>query len=81
MTEMEVLELNFANAALGIATLICVLMVAWATAAEVLGRIKARSHAHAATNDHHLFTVPGLGLTMADGGEKVDEKTQEPSTK
>jgi hypothetical protein len=26
------------------------------------------------TYDGHAFTVPGLGLTMADGGEEVREK-------
>lgn len=72
MTETELLELNIANAALGIATLICILMVAWGVVAEVAARVRAR---YAGAHDDHLFAVPELGLTMADGGEKVADKT------
>jgi hypothetical protein len=71
MTETEILELNLANGALGLATLICVVMVAWATVSEVLERVRARWARGA--HDYHMFAVPELGLTMADGGEKVDE--------
>lgn len=75
MTPTEVLQLNIANAVLGLATLICVCMVAWGVISEVAVRI--RSRAAAAAPDDHSFVVPELGLTMADGGEKVDQKKQE----
>ncbi|MGZ5443944.1 MAG: hypothetical protein ACXW5U_03425 [Thermoanaerobaculia bacterium] len=75
MTETEILELNLANGALGLATLICFLMVAWATVSEVAERLRARWAQGA--HDDHMFAVPELGLTMADGGEKVDEKAEE----
>jgi hypothetical protein len=78
MTELEILELNIANAALGVATLVCVLVVAWATGAEVVERVRAR-WAASLPQDDHLFAVPGLGLTMADGGEKVDDEQNEPN--
>lgn len=72
MTEHELLLLNIANAALGIATLIAVVMIGWAAFSEVAERVRAR---WAAMADDHAFSVAGLGVTMADGGEKVDEKS------
>jgi flagellar biosynthesis/type III secretory pathway M-ring protein FliF/YscJ len=72
MTAFEVLQLNIANAVLGVATLICVAMMAWGIVSEVVARIRA--NAAAAVPDDHSFVLPELGLTMADGGEKVDDK-------
>lgn len=71
MTQNEFFLLNLANAALGIATLVCVVAVAWGVVSELAARARARV---AAAMDDHAFAVPELGLTMADGGEKVDEK-------
>lgn len=31
----------------------------------------------AATADDHAFDVPGLGLTMADGGERIHKNEEE----
>lgn len=72
MTASEVLQLNIANAALGLATLVCICLVAWGVVSEVAARIRAR--AAAALPDDHAFNLPQLGLTMADGGEKVGDK-------
>lgn len=72
MTEHELLLLNIANAALGLFTLLFFVMVGWATVKEIAARVRARV---AATADDHAFAVAGLGVTMADGGEKVDAKT------
>ena len=74
MTETELLLLNVANAALGIVTVVFVAIVAWGVVSELWGRFHARA---AAPADHHVFAVPELGLTMADGGEHVDEKKDE----
>ena len=71
MTEQEMLLLNLANGALGVATVIPVLMIAWATFSELAERVRAR---RAVTADAHAFSIAGLGVTMADGGEKVDGK-------
>jgi hypothetical protein len=71
MTPAEVLELNIVNAALGLAAVICIAVVAWGVVSEVAVRLRAR---WAATADTHAFALPELGLTMADGGEKVDEE-------
>lgn len=77
MTEAEVLELNIVNAALGIAVLICILAVVWGVVSEVAARLRARVSALA---DSHAFALPEVGLTMADGGEKVDGKTKDKKT-
>ena len=73
MTPSEVLALNVVNAALGVATVICIVAIAWGVYSEVVERLRARSTAA----DMHAFALPELGLTMADGGEKVDEKKGE----
>lgn len=72
----ETVWINLTNLALGIVTLLCVLAVAWGVFAEVWARMKVRSASPVADADDHLFDVPGLGLTMADGGKKVDEETK-----
>lgn len=77
MTEAEILELNIANAALGVATLVCVAAIAWGVFSELLER--ARQRWAATERDSHTFAVPVVGLTMADGGEKVDEQDESTS--
>ena len=67
--------INLTNIALGLVTLVCVAMVAWGVAAEVADRLRRRLAVF--RNDHHAFSVPELGLTMADGGEKVDEEQKQ----
>lgn len=63
--------LNITNLALGIVTLACVVAVVWGAAVELIERARARA---AAIADDHAFVVRGLGITMADGGERTDEK-------
>lgn len=74
-SDPETLWLNVTNAVLGIVTLVALLTVLGAAAAEVWARLKKRATEPA---DLHTFHVPGLGLTMADGGEKVDLKDEKP---
>ncbi len=74
MTAAEVFELNIVNALLGLATLVCILAVVWGVVSEVAARMRARVTTYA---DSHTFAMPELGLTMADGGEKVDAKADE----
>lgn len=73
MTNQELMLLNIANAALGLVTLVFVLIVGWAVVSELAARVRAR---WAATADDHAFAMAGLGMTMADGGERLD-KTDE----
>jgi len=59
--------LNATNVALGLVTLTCLIVIAVGVGRELLARARAR----AVEQDDHAFMVEGLGLTMADGGERV----------
>ena len=76
--------LNATNLALGVVVLVCLAVVAVALFQEVVRR-RAESAAldremeqlvAGYQPDGHAVQVPGLGLTMADGGEPV--KRQDP---
>ena len=71
--ESEVFWLNVTNIGLGLATLACVGVAAWAVVHELLARARRRVRVR---DDAHVALLPELGLTMADGGEKVDEDTK-----
>lgn len=62
---------NVTNFLLGVVTLVCVGAVAWGVLVEVVERVRANARL---AHDDHAFEVPGLGLTMADGGKKIDEE-------
>ena len=74
-TDTEVLWLNLTNAGLGLATLAGIATLAWAAIREL--RERATAHAPVRDLDPHAAFIPELGLTMADGGEKLEEKTEE----
>jgi len=65
--------LNSTNAILGVVVAVCVVVVAFAAFQTVMDHVRsrARSRAHFVFDDHAM-SVPELGLTMADGGERVD---------
>ncbi len=65
--------LNVTNIALGVITLICCVAVGRGLYQEIVVRLKKRVPVSA---DDHAFSVPGLGITMADGGERLDKNTQ-----
>ena len=68
--------LNVTNAMLGAVTLVALALVFVAVLADVYERVKQRVLAVLRAEPHALV-VPGLGVTMADGGEpekKKDEK-------
>ncbi|MGK2857133.1 MAG: hypothetical protein ACSLFQ_07995 [Thermoanaerobaculia bacterium] len=71
----QTMWLNLTNIGLGIVTLACFATVAWSVAVEIAERVGAKSRA-AVEHDDHALLVPGLGLTMADGGEKTDETSK-----
>jgi hypothetical protein len=60
--------LDFTNIALGLVTAACVLVIAGGVVREAL----YRWHRRAAGADDHAFATRGLGVTMADGGERID---------
>ncbi len=61
--------LNLTNIALGVVTLLCFVAVGWGVLVEAFKRLRQRAGA-AVHADDHAFAVPGLGLTMADGGRR-----------
>ncbi len=85
----QVFWLNVTNLSLGVVTLICVLVLGFGIAVEVRNRIARRAGDTSIDNEvkdligsfdggTHAFEVPGLGLTMADGGEPVKENPASP---
>jgi len=78
-SDPQTLWLNVTNLALGVVTLLAVLLVAAGIAHElVLRRRRARQMAGLDVEmvallggSTHSLPVPGLGLTMADGGEPL----------
>lgn len=66
----DVFWLNFTNIALGLVTLVCVIAVV----AGVLHELGHRLTQGKRLADDHAFETPELGVTMADGGERLDRK-------
>jgi hypothetical protein len=70
--EPETVWLNVTNAALGLVTLICLSVVVYVATKEVLARAAKKARVPLET-DSHAFRLEDLGITMADGGEKLNE--------
>lgn len=87
--------LNMTNLALGIITILALLLVfgavGWDLLVRTLHKVHAPKSAYPSDIDaelqamlhggSHSLSVPGLGLTMADGGERVDPTEPESSGK
>jgi hypothetical protein len=69
----ETLWLNLTNLGLGAITIVCLAVVGRAVFLDIL--VRARNRALAKADDHAMM-VPGLGLTMADGGEPIAKEGQ-----
>ena len=84
MSDPSTYWLTLTNAALGVIVLLCCAAVAYGVMQELAARRKRRSALSAldrevaelvgAYSDGHAFHVPGLGVTMADGGEELGKK-------
>ena len=82
--------LNITNFALGLVTLVALLVVFLSVGWDLLTR-KVKSPAvdlsnidadlKALLHGSHSFTVPEFGLTMADGGEKVEPSKSDDTNK
>jgi len=78
--------LNATNLALGVVVLICALAVTATVVREVTARMRKRAKLSAELDrdmrelarefDDHAFLDPELGITMADGGEKIEPKIE-----
>lgn len=82
----EVFWLNATNIALGVVVFLAVLVVAYALGWEILSRYKksrnvANLDEELAAMLHGGRSVPGLGETMADGGEPVRPLPAPPAQK
>lgn len=66
-TDPATFWLNLTNIALGLVTLVCVIVVGRVVYSEIVMIRKRKSLAE----DDHTFLIPELGFTMADGGESV----------
>lgn len=66
----EVFWLNVTNLALGLATLICLVVIGYAVLKDIRGRFMTHAEESEEADDH-AFVIDGLGVTMADGGEKI----------
>jgi hypothetical protein len=64
--------LNVTNIALGVVTGICVLVLGKALFKELIQRFRATGRATVKL-DEYAYMVPELGLTMADGGERLNK--------
>ncbi len=60
--------LDFTNIGLGLVVLICVLVVVGGIVRELAHRVSRGKR----LADDHAFETPGLGVTMADGGKRID---------
>jgi hypothetical protein len=63
---------NATNLVLGVVTLCCVALIGSVVINEILERTAARLAARL-RDDDHAIRVGDLGMTMADGGERVDD--------
>lgn len=83
--------LNITNFALGVVTLIALLVVFFAVGWDLLVRKVGRApqvdlsnvdaDLRAMLQGSHSLSIPGLGLTMADGGERVEPSRHRSSDK
>ena len=86
MSDPATYWMNFTNIALLALVLICCGAVAFGVVQELAARRKKAVSMSkldrevsdlVASYDGHAFHVPGLGLTMADGGEETGKKEEE----
>jgi hypothetical protein len=82
--------LNVTNIALGVIVLLALLVVLGAVVSELLARRSRKAREMASIDAEllamlhagpHSLSTPGLGLTMADGGEPVAPSESEGSEK
>jgi hypothetical protein len=64
--------LTVTNIALGVVTGICILFLGKSLFQEIVQRVRAEKRATTKV-DEYSYMVPELGLTMADGGERLDK--------
>jgi len=71
--DSETLWLTITNIGLGIVTLVCVIAVGIVITKEVFADARKKVKVPELQDDHS-FMLADLGITMADGGKRIDEK-------
>lgn len=71
--DAETMWLTVTNIALGIVTVICIAAVGYVAVKEYYVRVAEKIKVHSLLDDHS-FALGDLGITMADGGERIDEQ-------
>jgi hypothetical protein len=66
--------LNVTNVILGLVTLICCVVVGRGVYQDIRARLRKRAPV---TVDDHTFIIPELGITMADGGKRLEGKMKD----
>jgi hypothetical protein len=88
-SDPQTLWLNIINLSLGLVTVVCIAAIGYGVLQDVRERARKRASdraiERAAMNvvsglGGHAFDMPGLGLTMADGGEPVDKSAKAPKS-
>ena len=70
--DSETMWLNITNAVLGLVTLVCLGAFCYGVVREIAARVAKRARVPLET-DTHAFALEDLGITMADGGVRIDE--------
>jgi hypothetical protein len=71
--DSETIWLTITNAGLGIVTLICLIAVGIVVTKEIFADVRSKVRIPQLQDDHS-FMLRDLGITMADGGKRIDEK-------
>jgi hypothetical protein len=71
----ETLWLTLTNVGLGIVTVACIIAVGVVVTKEIYAGVRSKVRIPQLQDDHS-FMLGDLGITMADGGKRIDEKEQ-----
>lgn len=87
MSDPSTYWLTLTNAGLGVVVLVCCIAVAAGVVQELAERRRKRAADRqldrevadlvASFQDGHAFHTPGLGITMADGGEQLKKEEEQ----
>lgn len=71
--DSETLWLTITNVGLGIVALVCIIAVGVVMTKEIFADVRSKVRIPQLQDDHS-FMLRDLGITMADGGKRIDEK-------